>query len=598
MNPEHEPDHVSRQAATPTEANTAHMSALTPDQASGANVSGRQAMAKKTPTKRAKGKKPRRGMKSLALAVIVVGGLGYLGIAPRLRQSKALRDDVKATATALPVVSVSTPKSSVGASEVTLPSSIQAIDQTNLNARTSGYLVQRFVDIGSKVKQGQVLAVIQSPELDQQVSQSAADIARMQAGLGQATADMSRSQAAISGTRSEQTRNEAQISQEQANLLHLQARLQQAQAAANVDKAKVKEATQRLEGARADLNRAHVEEAIAKKTLDRWRALEKADAVAGQEVDEKEAEWESNKAKVDAASAAESSAEADVEAARETVNSGNAEVAAANADIQSGRQRINAARSAYSSSQSNVEAAKAGLAATRSSIDAAKAAVDSSQANLRRVEALQSFEKITAPFSGVITARNVDVGDLINPGSGGSGANDQGNSVTKSALFGLAKTDVLRAEVNVPEDQVSSIRQGQMAEIAVSEFPGKSFPGQVFNVSGALDTGSRTLLVEVRIPNAAGLLKPGMYGAVKFLGSKGQRTLTIPANSLMFDASGTRVAVVQPDGTVHYIAVKPGRDFGGEIEILEGLKGDERVVTNPDDSLTEGTKVTIAKEAS
>jgi len=536
-------------------------------------------------------------VRTISFSLLVVGVLGYIGIAPRLKQSQVLHEEAASAAKTLPVVSVVLPKVNAGANEITLPGSIQAIDQTNLNARTSGYLVQRFVDIGSKVKQGQVLAVIQSPELDQQVSQSAADIARMQAGLGQATADVSKSQAAISGSQAEQTRNQAEVSQAQANILHLQARYQQALAAVSVDKAKVREAEKHWQGAKADVSRAQVEEAIAKKTLDRWRALEKADAVAGQEVDEKEADWESNKAKVDAASAAESSAEADVEAAREMVNSANADVAAAKADIESGRQKVNAARSAFASSQSGVQAARAGLSAMRSNIDAARAAVDSSRANFRRVEALQSFEKITAPFAGVITARNVDVGDLINPGSGGSGATDQGNSVTKSALFGLAKIDVLRAEVSVPEGAIASIHQGQTAQVQVEEFPGKTFSGQVINISGALDTASRTLLVEVRIPNPDNVLKPGMYGEVKFSGSKVGHNLTVPANSILFDAAGNRLAVVRPDGTLHYVTVKPGRDFGGEVEILEGLTSSDRVVTNPDDSLVEGSKVTVAKEA-
>jgi RND family efflux transporter MFP subunit len=475
---------------------------------------------------------------------------------------------------------------------IVLPSGMQAIQYTTLNARTAGYVSARYVDIGSRVKQGQVLAVIQSPEVDEQVSQTQADIAKSQAGLGQAEAEASRLSAGISTSRSMESESKTAVLQTEADLAHLRAKELQSEAAVAVDNARYQASLKQLAGARANLNRAHVDEAIAKVTLDRWRQLEKADAVAGQDVDEKQSDWESSEARVEAASAAVSSAQADVDAARETVRSAQADVQAAKADIQSGTQRIRSAESAVHASQSNVQAAISGYNASRSSVEAARAAIASTQANYRRVAALQSFENIVAPFSGVITARNVDVGDLVNATTSGSGATNPLNTVTKTGLFGLAKTDVLRAEVSVPEDAITAIHQGQEADITFSELPGQSFRGTVFNVSGALDMASRTELVELRIPNPNGSLKPGMYAEIHFLGSKGRMIVQVPGNAVLFDNRGTRVAIVRADGTLHYADVKVGRDYGNRIDIREGLRGGEKVVTNPDSSIPEGTRVT------
>ncbi len=527
----------------------------------------------------------------LVFALAAVLGLGYIGVKPRMQQAAKLSADVSTLKTELPVVSVVSLKATPGASEVSLPSNLQAIEETTIDARTSGYVKARYVDIGSKVKAGQVLADIESPEMDQQVLQSQSEVLHAQAGVGQAQADVSRLEASIAAARSEVIVSQANLGQSKADLAHLQAKALEASSAIDVAKAKLMQAEKRLEGVKADLQRAKVGQDIAHKTLVRWKELEKSDAVSGQDVDEKQSDFDASIARVDSARAAVSSAEADVTAAREIVTSQQAEYSAAQADVRSGQQKIQASEASVESSQSSLRAAQAARLASQSNVYAAQATVGSNQANARRYSAMQGFEHVVAPFSGVITARNIDVGDLVNAASSGSGASDPTNTVTKSGLFGLARTDTLLAQANVPEDSVASIKEGQDAEVRVSEYPGKVFTGKVFHVSGALDAASRTLLVEVKIPNTAGALKPGMFSQIRFLATSNRATIRIPATGLIFDANGTRVLVVTSAGKLHFVPVKLGRDFGGEIEVLEGLTGSETLVTNPDDSLTEGESV-------
>ena len=517
------------------------------------------------------------------------------GLAPRVRQGRELASEVRALRDSPPEVTVATASWGPAAAATTLPANIQAIEQTTLQARTSGYLSRRFVDIGSHVTKGQLLAIVESPEVDQQVSQSQADVARADAGMGQAVADASKSRATVSAARSEWSRSEAAVLQAKADLAHLKAKKTQAQAAVRMATAKVSEEEQLLAGAKADLNRARVDELLALKTRDRWRQLEKANAVSGQEVDEKETDYDASAARVEAAKAVVSSTSADGDAAKESLESAKADVEAAQADVDSGVQRVTAAQSEVQTSQADVVAAQSSLAASRSNVDAARASVGATQAGLRRVATLKSFEKIVAPFDGIITARNVDVGDLINPSTGALGDSGPNNAVSKTGLFGLARTNVLCAMINVPEDEIGSIRQDQQVEIAVQELPGKRFYGTVFHISGALDAYSRTLLVEVRIPNDGGTLKPGMYGQARFMGVAGRRAIRIPANSLIFDARGTRVATVGPDGTLHFVPVKVALDLGDYLEVT-GLRGTESVVTNPDNSLAEGIRVTVHRE--
>jgi len=537
-------------------------------------------------------RKPRKkGSVALVVTLIVVLGLGYVGVKPRVEQSNKLEGEVSAIKNEVPVVSVVSLKRTLGANEISLPSNLQAIAETTIDARTNGYVKARYVDIGSKVTVGQVLADIESPEMDQQLLQSQSEVSHAQAGVGQAVADVSRLEAAKAAARSQIVMYQANLGQARADLVHLQAKSLEASSAVDVARSRFTQAEKRLDGMKAELQRAKVGQDIAHKTLIRWKELEKSDAVSGQDVDEKQSDFDASLAKVDAAKASVNSAEADVMAARDTVKSQQAELSAARADVSSGQQKIQAAEAAVGSARSNLEAAIAAEEASRSSVSAARATVGSNEANVRRYAALQAFEHVVAPFSGVITARNIDVGDLVNASSAGSGASDPMNTVTKRGLFGLARTDTLLAQANVPEDSVASIREGQDAEVTTREYPGKAFAGKVFHISGALDAASRTLLVEVKIPNPNGALKPGMYAQIRFMGAQSAATIRIPATALIFDAKGTRVATVTNNGEVHFVTVKLGRDYGGEIEVLEGLSGDETLVTNPDETLTEGEKV-------
>ena len=178
-------------------------------------------------------------------------------------------------------------------------------------------------------------------------------------------------------------------------------------------------------------------------------------------------------------------------AAQSSLDAARGNVSAAIADVASAREKVSAAKSAVTASQANVVASDAAVKAGSANVGAANAAIASSEANVGRVASLKSFEKVVAPFDGVITARNVDVGDLISPPSGNTASNDQVNPVSKTGLFGVAWTDVLRVQVNVPEAYVSQIQDGQAADVSVGEYPGRWFPGTVFHLSGAVDAASR-----------------------------------------------------------------------------------------------------------
>ena len=220
--------------------------------------------------------------------------------------------------------------------------------------------------------------------------------------------------------------------------------------------------------------------------------------------------------------------------------------------------------------------------------DARKTTVESAQANVKRLQDMQSFEKVYAPFDGVITARNTDVGQLIDSGSGG------GNS---RELFHIAAVNPLRVYVNVPQFNSPEIRPGLHADLVLSEFAGRKFTGTVVRSSGAIDSSTRTLLTEVDVDNSANLLKPGGYVEVHLKLPSPVNTFTLPVNATIFRSAGLQVAIVKNGKTISLIPVTPGRDFGTDIEIVAGLKGDESVVLNPSDSFTEGQTVRLAEPA-
>ena len=218
---------------------------------------------------------------------------------------------------------------------------------------------------------------------------------------------------------------------------------------------------------------------------------------------------------------------------------------------------------------------------SQANFNAAQATVNAQEANVRQLEALQSFRRVTAPFDGIITARDVDVGALITAGS----------STTTPQLLRIARIDTLRFYAYVPQSFVPSIRPGQTAQVLVQEFPQRSFTGQVVRTANALDPTSRTLLTEVQLGNRDGALLPGMYAQVKFVVSRANTPWLVPANTLVIRADGPQVAIVGEGRKMHYQKVTVGRDYGTEVEIISGLSGAEALITNPTGDLAEGTPV-------
>jgi RND family efflux transporter MFP subunit len=531
----------------------------------------------------------RRASVLFAAALLVAVGLFLAGKLPRGRRQAVLAREVQQVRTAVPSVTVVTPRRAAAAG-LLLPGSIEAIEETTVGARTSGYLRRRTVDIGSRVRAGQLLAEIDSPEVDQQLRQAQAETTRSQAGVGQAHADVARLQAVVAQTQSETTRLQANQAQARAERARFEAKVVQARAATANARARLALSRQNLEGRKADLSQAQAHLAIAEKTSRRWQALYQEGAVALQAADERQSTVDANQAGVRSAEAAVSSAQADVDAARETVNASEADIAAAAADVSASRENVRAAQAAVRSNLANVRAAEASVRASRQNRAAAAAAVGSSEANVQRYAVLRSFERVAAPFDGVITSRNVDTGALINAGGSPSG---EGGSAPRGGLFGIARTDTLRIQVQVPQTFVTSIQPGQKALIAVREFPRRKFEGSVFRIAGALDSASRTQLVEVRLSNRDRALVPGMYAQVTLTPARPPATLQIPGTALLIDAQGTRVATVTEEGRVQYQKVQVGRDFGSEVEIMSGLRGGEKLVDNPSTTLAEGARVEV-----
>jgi RND family efflux transporter MFP subunit len=218
----------------------------------------------------------------------------------------------------------------------------------------------------------------------------------------------------------------------------------------------------------------------------------------------------------------------------------------------------------------NVQALEKAVSAQRSNVAAAKA-------NLARLQELQGYRVVKAPFDGVITLRNVDVGALVSTGT--------------TLLYRLAQTETLRTYVNVPQDSANSVHVGQAATLTVSSFPGRQFRGRVTRTANALDPASRTMLVEVGVPNPDGSLIPGTYAEVDLSGSQTNPPFIVPATAIIFRTDGAQVAIVQPDGTVHLQKVTIGRDYGDRVEILQGVADGAMIVMVPGDTAREGAKI-------
>jgi RND family efflux transporter MFP subunit len=375
---------------------------------------------------------PKRTLRRAGLlSVAVLVGLGLLAgrtVFSRISNGRTLEAQVAERNKQY--VRVTQPASTPAAQKVVLPGTLQGYVQAPISARASGYLKKWYRDIGSRVKQGELLAEIETPEIDQQLSQAIA----------------ARQQAASSLT-------------------------------------------------------------LAASTFERWEALRKREAVSQQEVDEKRS-----------------------------------------ADAQ----------------------AKANLAAA--------------DANVERLRQMKGFNRVVAPFAGVITRRNVDVGDLIDAG-GGAGR----------ALFVMAQTDPLRVYVNVPQSYAHLVKPGQQVTVTQQEMRGQPFKGEIVRTAGAIDAQTRTMQVEVMLPNKDGQLMPGAYVQVS-LALHGTGALTAPTNVLLFRGEGPRVAVVGPDGKVQLRAVKIGRNYGEVMELLEGVGPSDQLILNPPDSLNDGDPVVISQK--
>lgn len=375
---------------------------------------------------------PRRVKLTLIAVFSVLVCAGAIAAVERLLERNALAKETASNT--VPTVAVVHPVAEPPDEQLILPGTLQAYEESPIYARTSGYLRRWYKDIGSHVKQGELLAQIDTPELDQELSQARA------------------------------TRQQ------------VQAQLQMAQISAQ-----------------------------------RWENLRKTDSVSQQEAD----------------------------------------------------QQTNG----YQQSQANLAAA---------------------DANVRRLEQLESFKNVYAPFSGVVTKRNVDPGALINAGASGR------------EMFDVAKVDTLRVYVDVPQAYALAVKPGTKAFVTLQELAGQKFEGKVMRTANAIDPSTRTLLTEIDVANADRHLLPGLYGQVHFDvanytpdGSK----VTVPVNALLFRAEGPRVAVLRGDGKVHLQPIAIGRDFGATLEVVSGLDAQQRVIINPSDSLEEGAQVNVAVNA-
>src|SRR6266478_4436940 len=365
----------------------------------------------------------------LGIALAVTAALMGSGIWSRVRARATLRAETSQMATT--AVSVVSPKQTTPAQEIILPGNVQPFITSPIYSRTNGYVKKWYFDIGAHVKQGQLLAVIDTPEVDQQLEQSL-----------------------------------------------------------------------------SNLNTAKANLTLAEITKNRYQGLLTKNAVAQQDVDNAVGTYNAN-----------------------------------------------------------------------------KAIVEANQANVKQLQALQSFEKIYAPFDGVVTARNTDIGDLINSGSSGT---------AKTDLFHISQPGKLRVYVNVPEEYSRGIAVGMTADLSLAEFPARKFQGKLVRTAEAINMTTRTLLIEIDVENPTGTLLTGSYAEAHLAVPTQASTFLVPVNTLIFRAQGLHVGVVK-DGKVVLTLVTAGHDFGNQIEIVSGLKPDDQIIINPPDSIVHGQQVQIVQ---
>ncbi len=408
-------------------------------------------------TQTVQAQKPRSGVKlKWTVIAAVVLGMVALGALPRLTRQRDALAAVSESPVTHPTVTVIHPQAGEASSILQLPGNIQPLLSADVYARADGYIERRNVDIGSKVSRGQVLAVISSPEVDQQLLQARATVAQSEATLQQAKAALEQSKA-------------------------------------NAE--------------------------LARLTKERDLPLGQEHAISQQIVDE-------------------------------AVQAHNARVA--------------------------------DVAAAEANITAAEATVKANRANVSRLEQMQGFEQLVAPFDGIVTARNVERGDLVN----------MGNAAASKPLFSIAQSSTLRIQIDVPQSEAVNIQQGQKASVIVRERLGREYTGTVARSANALDSAARTMLTEVQVDNRDGSLLPGMYAQVQFTLAEQRRSLIIPTSSLVIDQKGMRVVTLQ-DRKIHFAPVVIGKDMGNQVEILSGISGTDALVASPSDLLNEGQEVAV-----
>jgi RND family efflux transporter MFP subunit len=372
---------------------------------------------------------PRPG--TIVLAVIACTGFAifiYSGIRSRTEAEKRLAQNVRSSL--IPMVTVIHPKGGAAAQEIELPGNTQAFTEAPIYARTSGYLKQWYLDIGAHAKRGQLLAEIETPELDQQLQQAESELRTAQANLQ-----------------------------------------------------------------------------LAQITATRWLFLLKTNVISKQETDQ-----------------------------------------------------------------------------AVSDLNAKRATADSAEANVRRLQRLQEFEHIYAPFDGIITARNTDVGALI----------QNGDNTVPQQLFHLAAVDKLRVYISVPEVYATAAKSGEMVTLTLDAFPGETFTGTLVRDSGSIDLTSRTLKVEVDVDNPTGRLLPGAYAFVHLKVPAPPGAVTVPTNTLLFRSEGLSVAVVR-NGRAKLVPVTIGHDYGSTVEVISSLTADDAVIIDPSDSILDGSPVQVAQ---
>ena len=384
----------------------------------------------------------RRGVRAVggAIAGGVLAATLLTGIVPRVAQRHRLAAGATAAGVSLPSVTVTTVTHDTSPSSVSLPGALTAVQTAAIYARTPGYVRRRLVDIGSRVRAGQLLADIDAPDLDQQVTQARGVVA--------------------------QTRAARELAQ--ANLV-------------------------------------------------RWRALAADSAVTAQELDQMQAAF-----------------------------------------------------------------------------DEAVANLNSAEANLQRLVQLQVYERVVAPFAGVITARNVDPGALVGTAGGVSGTSPAGSGSAPGSLFTVAQTDTLSVYVTVPEDNAAAVAIGKPVVVTVPALPGDTLRGRVARTAGALDATARTLLTEVRVANPTGVFLPGMYAQVQLALGAGTPPLRVPATALVIRDGPPQVVMVASDSTARYQTVTIGRDLGSWVEVTGGLDQGVHIVINPPADLQDGARVRVA----